>query len=858
MKFVFLFNEGDASMRNTLGGKGANLAEMTRLGLPVPQGFTISTDACIEYQSTQTLTPKIQTQIKKAISKLEKLTKQTFGGTKNPLLLSVRSGARVSMPGMMDSILNLGLNDEIVKVFANETANPRFAYDCYRRFIQMYSNVVYKIDGKFFEDEIDNLKKIQKIEKDQDFTVKHLQTLIKSFKKIFKTQTNKTFPQDVHQMLYDCIEGVFKSWNNERAILYRKQNNIPDSWGTAVNVQKMVFGNLNQNSGTGVCFSRNPVNGENKFFGEFLLNAQGEDIVAGVRTPSPIQKLQNFSEEIYNELYSHAQRLEKVYHDMQDMEFTIENNKLYVLQTRNAKRTTLASIKLAVDFAEEGLIDKQTAVKSIQPEKLTELLSSSLKIPKNIMPIASGIPASPGGASGKIALTSEKAIEITSKKQKAILVRLETSAEDISGMILCDGILTSRGGTTSHAAVVARGMGRVCISGCDAITIKGNSVKIGNQTFKEGDFLSLDGTTGNIYAGELKTSSKIDNQYLQTLLSWAKDLQTIKVFANADTKLDAVTSRKFFAEGIGLCRTEHMFFDSSRVTDMQKLILATDNKTRKQALKKLLTYQKTDFTQIFSEMKELAVTIRLLDPPLHEFMPKTKQDTSSLAEALGVDSKTLEKQILKLRETNPMMGHRGVRLAISYPEIYQMQVEAIITSALKVQEKLKVAIKPEIMIPLTVDEQEFLFVKKLVIDTITTFDPEQKISYKIGTMIETPRACVLASNLAMYADFFSFGTNDLTQFTFGFSRDDAGKFLPDYKKHNILSQDVFSHIDTKGVGKMIEDAVRQAKRINPNLVCGVCGEHAGDPTSIAFFKKIGIDYVSCSPARLPIATFASC
>lgn len=858
MKFVFLFNEGDASMRNTLGGKGANLAEMTKLGLPVPEGFTISTDACVEYQETQILNNKLLAQINKAIKQLEKRTNKKFGGNKNPLLLSVRSGARVSMPGMMDSILNLGLNDEIVKIYAKETQNPRFAYDCYRRFIQMYSNVVHRIDSSLFETEIDALKKIEKVEKDQDFTVKHLQKLIAAYKKIFKSQTGSSFPQDVYKMLLDCVEGVFKSWNNERAILYRKQNAIPDDWGTAVNVQRMVFGNLNAESGTGVCFSRNPVNGENKFYGEFLLNAQGEDIVAGVRTPSPIENLKDFSETIYNELYGYAQKLEKVYHDMQDMEFTIENNKLFVLQTRNAKRTTLASIKVAVDLVSENLIDKETAVKSIAPEKLGELLTSSLNIPKELTPIAQGIAASPGGACGRIALSSEKATEFVSQKQKAILVRLETSADDISGMIICDGILTARGGTTSHAAVVARGMGRVCISGCEELYIKNQSIKIGKQTFKEGDYISLDGTTGNIYEGSLKTSSKIDNQDLLTLLSWAKELQKIEVLANADTLQDVRQAKKFAANGVGLCRTEHMFFNENRVTDMQKLILATDAKTRKAALKKLLTYQKTDFTQIFAEMQDLPVTIRLLDPPLHEFMPKTKSDLIKLAEDLKIDTKTLQKQIETLKETNPMMGHRGLRLAISHPEIYEMQVEAITISALKVQEKLGKKIVPEIMIPLTSMVHEFLFVKKLVQNTISKFDPENKLTYKIGTMIETPRACIVASDLASHCDFFSFGTNDLTQFTFGFSRDDAGKFLGDYQQHNILKQDVFMHIDQSAVGKMIENAIKSAKRVNPNLICGVCGEHAGDPESISFFKKIGVDYVSCSSARLAIATFASC
>ena len=858
MKYVYQFTEGDASMRNLLGGKGANLCQMTKLGLPVPQGFIVSTDACNEYQKNGIIGHQIKMQIEKNLKSVEKRTKKKLGSIKNPLLLSVRSGARVSMPGMMDSILNLGLNDEIVKEYAIQTQNPKFAYDCYRRYIQMYSNVVHKIDSTLFEDAIDELKKELKIKKDQDFTVKNLQSLIKSFKKIFKTQTGKPFPQDVYEMLLECIEGVFKSWNNDRAIIYREMNNIPDNWGTAVNVQEMVFGNMNNRSGTGVCFSRNPTNGENKFYGEFLLNAQGEDIVAGVRTPSTIEDLKLFDQKIYDELYGYAKNLEKVYHDMQDMEFTIENGKLFVLQTRNAKRTTLASIVVATDLVAEGLIDKKTAVKSIEAEKISELLSSRLEIPKGITPIATGIPASPGGAVGKIALSSEIAQKFHDNKEKSILVRLETSAEDISGMMLSQGVLTARGGTTSHAAVVARGMGTVCVSGCEALKMSGTKIKIGDKTFKEGDFISIDGTTGNIYEGKLQTSANLDNKHLATILDWSEQLQQIKVFANADTKADAVMANRFNASGIGLCRTEHMFFDTKRVIDMQKMILAPNEKTRNSALKKLMTYQKSDFEGIFTAMQGKSVTIRLLDPPLHEFMPKTSKDTSELAEALGIDLKLLKTQIANLAETNPMMGHRGLRLAISHPEIYKMQVRAIVESALKVQTKTGQHVVPEIMIPLTVDEKEFLFVKNLVIETIKEVDADSKLSYRIGTMIETPRACILASTLAQHCDFFSFGTNDLTQFVYGFSRDDAGKFLPDYYKNNIFEQDVFMHLDSKVVAQMMETAIRTAKRINPKLVVGVCGEHGGDPESIELCKKIGLDYVSCSVMRLPIAKLASC
>lgn len=851
-----MFAEGDASMRETLGGKGANLAQMTKLGLPVPPGFTVSTDACIDYLQTQNLGEKVVLQIKKAIKKLEKLSGKTFGG-KKPLILSVRSGARVSMPGMMDSVLNLGLNDEIVKDYANQTS-PRFAYDCYRRFIQMYGNVVCQIDDRLFEDEIDLLKKQTGIVLDQDFTAKHLQTLIKNFKRIFKVQTKKSFPQDVNEMLLECVRAVFRSWNNDRAIIYRKMNKIPDDWGTAVNVQMMVFGNLNQQSGTGVCFSRNPTNGKNKFFGEFLMSAQGEDIVAGVRTPQPIEKLQQVNPKAFDELYAHAKKLEKVYCDMQDMEFTIENGKLFILQTRNGKRTTLSSIRIAVDLVAENLIDKETAIQRIEADKIPELLRAKLEIPRGEKPIASGIGASPGGAVGKIALSTATAKQIVEGGNQAILVRLETSPEDITGMNICEGILTARGGTTSHAAVVARGMGTVCVSGCETLQITGKTIKIGGKKFAEGDYISIDGTSGAIFEGKYKTSATLDNKYLSTLLDWAENMQQINVFANADTTNDAKNAIKFNAKGIGLCRTEHMFFDKTRIIDMQKMILATSPKMRSDALRKLQKYQSADFAGIFTACAGRSVTIRLLDPPLHEFMPKTKENFSNLATALQIDAKTLQKQVDTLRETNPMMGHRGLRLAISYPEIYQMQVRAIIESALKVQEKHNQKIVPEIMIPLTSDEKEFLFVKNLVIETIKTVDPQAKIEYKIGTMIETPRACIIASTLAQHADFFSFGTNDLTQFVYGFSRDDAGKFLPEYFNKKILAQDVFMHLDTVGVGALMESVVRLSKRINPKIKIGICGEHAGDPQSIAFCKKIGIDYVSCSPARLPIAKLASC
>lgn len=857
MKLVYMFNEGDATMRNLLGGKGANLCQMTRLNLPVPQGFIVCTEACTQFHATNKLEDKVVQQIKKAIKKLENLTGKKLGDAQNPLLLSVRSGARVSMPGMMDSVLNLGLNDKIVKEFAKVTQNPKFAYDCYRRFIQMFANVVYKIDGDLFEKEIDALKKAEKIVRDQEFTPRNLQALIKSFKAIFKAKTGKPFPQDPQQMLFECIEGVFRSWDNERAQVYRKVNNIPDDWGTAVNVQEMVFGNLNEQSGTGVCFSRNPTNGENVFFGEFLLNAQGEDIVSGARTPSPIADLSTFSQSIYDELYAHAKHLENFYGDMQDMEFTIENGKLYVLQTRSAKRTHLASLRVAVDLVSENVIDKQTALDRIDASKTVEALGKNLQVPAHITPISSGIPASPGGAVGRIALSATAAKKFVDHGESSILVRIETSPDDITGMTICQGILTARGGTTSHAAVVARGMGTVCVSGCADLEIVGSSIKLGKHKLQEGDIISLDGTTGNIYLGALDTTSGLDNKYLQQLLAWAKENQQIQVFANADTPVDAKNAIKQGAKGVGLCRTEHMFFSEDRAIFMQKMILAKDQATRQSALKKLLTFQKQDFANMFTAMKGMPVTIRLLDPPLREFMPKSKQELSALAAELGITEKALLNDIDNLAETNPMMGNRGLRLAFTAPEIYQMQVRAIIESAQKVQNKLGMQIVPEIMLPLTCDEQEFVFVKNIVLQTIKTFDPQSTISIKLGTMIETPRAAFLASSLAQHCDFFSFGTNDLTQFMFGFSRDDASKFLNHYYKHGIFKQDIFMHLDKTGVGALMQQAVVLAKRINPNLKCGICGEHAADPTSIQFCKKIGLDYVSCSVARISVAQIAS-
>jgi len=852
MKFVYLFQEGDADLKNLLGGKGGNLCEMTKLKLPVPQGFVVSTEACLDYYEKGMLTDEVKSQILTALEKVEKQTNRTFGDGENPLLLSIRSGARVSMPGMMDTILDLGLTDKTVKTFA-KTTTPFFAYDCYRRFIQMYGNVVMGIDDSLFEKEIAKIKKARKVTTDQELTAEDLQELIKNYKVLYKEQTKKAFPQDIRQQLLNCVESVFKSWNNERAKTYRKINNIPDDWGTAVNVQMMVFGNLNNDSGTGVCFSRNPSSGENIIFGEFLMNAQGEDIVAGIRTPQPIQKLKDISERLFIELQNYLIILENYYKDMQDIEFTIENGKLWILQTRNGKRTASAGIKIAVDLANEGHIEKETAIQRIEPEKISELLHSNLELNENHTAIADGIPASPGGASGRICLTSKMAKEIYDKGENAILVRKDTSPEDIEGMAVAEGILTATGGMTSHAAVVARGMGKVCVSGCEQLEITAKTVRIGSKSFKEGDYISIDGNTGKIYGEKIELSTNIQNKELETLLSWAKEKSSLKVYANADTPKDAQNANFFGAEGIGLCRTEHMFFGAERIKEMRKMILSKSKKEREAALKKLLPLQKNDFEAMFKTMNGKPLTIRLLDPPLHEFLPKTKAEIKEIAAEMGIEPIEVETRIEALKEVNPMLGHRGLRLAVTYPEIYEMQTKAICQGAIHASKKVENKINIEIMIPLTSDLNEFLFVKEIVKTTAEKTIGDKDIGIKIGTMIETPRAVMIASDLASECDFFSFGTNDLTQLTYGFSRDDSGKFLDDYVEKGIFKSDIFKSIDTKGVGKLLEMAITSARRINPNIKIGVCGEHAGDPLSIKYFKKLDIDYISCSVFRVPVA-----
>jgi len=858
-KYVYLFKEGNASMRNLLGGKGANLCEMTRLGLPVPPGFVVATSACMEFNKNQILREKIKEQIFNAIKKLEKLTGKSFGSAQNTLMLAVRSGARVSMPGMMDTILNLGLNDEIVEGLANQY-NPRFAYDCYRRFIQMYSNVAKGIKIEEFESLIDTIKKQENIVLDKDLTAENFKELIKLYKKVYKKNIGEEFPQDVKTQLMEAVGAVFSSWLNPRAILYRRINNIPDDWGTAVNVQLMTFGNLDEKSGTGVAFTRDPSTGENKMYGEFIMNAQGEDVVAGIRTPLPIEKLKEENEAIYNEFVGYAKMLENYFKDMQDMEFTIQSGKLYILQTRNGKRTPTASLKIAVDLVKEGKINEKEALLRLEPNKLNSILhpvfnESELKKSK---PIASGLPASPGGAFGKIAFSTEKAIEFNKNNQKVILVRLETSPEDIEAMTISEGVLTARGGMTSHAAVVARGMGKVSVVGCEDLKFVGSNIKLGNKLYKEGDVLSLDGITGNIYENEISLVPANLTGDFSTIMQWAEKYKAVKVFANADTPQDVKEALKVGAEGIGLCRTEHMFFEESRINIMREMILADTLEEREKALKKLLKFQKKDFIGILKEMKGKPATIRLLDPPLHEFLPKNKDEVETLATFLSKTQEEIQEKVVNLHEFNPMLGHRGLRIAITYPEIYKMQIKAIIQAGIEVKTKYNTECDIEIMIPLTISSSEFSYVKKDIKETADEIIQSDNVdlNYKIGTMIETPRATLLADELAGVADFFSFGTNDLTQLVYAFSRDDSEKFLDDYYEKNIFKTNPFDKLDEKGVGKLIKYAIKNARKVNPNLKIGVCGEHGGEADSINFFVNSGVSYVSCSPFRVPIAKLA--
>ena len=861
-KFVYLFSEGNATMRELLGGKGANLAEMTILGLPVPYGFTVSTEACAVYhEQNRSLPIEIVNQIKDAVANTEKLSGKKFGDKDNPLLLSVRSGARVSMPGMMDTVLNLGLNDETVKGLINRSNDERFAYDSYRRFIQMFGNVVKQIDKDKFEGRIDAIKERRNVKLDTELTSEDLKELISEFKQIYMDETKEDFPTDPMEQLLQSVNAVFRSWENPRAITYRRMHDIPSEWGTAVNVQMMVFGNMGEKSGTGVAFSRNPATGENELYGEYLMNAQGEDVVAGVRTPSPIAELKKQNEAIYNEFYSYAKKLENHYKDMQDMEFTIEEGKLYVLQTRNGKRTATASLKIAVDLVQEGLRTKKEALLMLDAKQLDNLLHPMFDedVLKKSKPIAVGVPASPGSACGRIAFNAEDAVSM-SKTGKVVLVRLETSPEDIEGMNVAEGVLTARGGATSHAAVVARGMGTACVAGVNDLIInaeKGECV-IAGVVLKEGDFISIDGSTGNVYAGEIKTvPSKISGNFA-TIMEWADAVRTIGVRVNADTVSDAKTALEFGAEGIGLCRTEHMFFEGERIKAIREMIISSTKEEREKALSKLLPYQRGDFEKLFEIMDGKPVTIRLLDPPLHEFLPKTDAEICELARDMGVSEEKIKDVVIKLHEFNPMMGHRGCRLDVTYPEIGEMQTRAIIEATLNVNKRLATPIVPEIMIPLVGDKKELLFVKHIIENTAKKVMDEygETCEYSIGTMIELPRAVMVADKLAKEVDFFSFGTNDLTQMSYGFSRDDSGKFLKAYYDNGLMDFDPFARLDENGVGKLVGLGVSLAKGVKPNIKLGVCGEHGGDPKSIEFCDKIGLTYVSCSPYRIPIARLA--
>lgn len=865
-KFVYLFSEGNGTMRELLGGKGANLAEMTSLGMPVPQGFTITTEACTQYyEDNQTINDDISREILNNIKELEKISGKKFGDKENPLLVSVRSGARASMPGMMDTILNLGLNDDVVESFAKKTGNPRFAYDSYRRFIQMYSDVVMEVGKSYFEKLIDEIKEKKGVKLDTELDAQDLKELAGLFKKEYKDKVGADFPSEPVEQLMGAIKAVFRSWDNPRAIYYRRMNDIPSSWGTAVNVQSMVFGNMGDTSGTGVAFSRNPSTGEAKLYGEFLMNAQGEDVVAGVRTPQTIDHLKETNPKVYQEFHDIVYKLENHYRDMQDMEFTIEEGKLYMLQTRNGKRTAKAALKIACDLVDEGMISEEEAVKMIDPKQLDALLHPQFDTAalKQAKPIGSALPASPGAACGQVVFTAEDATYwAKEKKAKVILVRLETSPEDIEGMNYAEGILTVRGGMTSHAAVVARGMGTCCVSGCGDINInEENKVfTLGGKEFHEGDFISLDGSTGNIYGEAVKTVPASISGDFERIMAWADKYRVLKVRTNADTPRDAKQARTFGAEGIGLCRTEHMFFDAERIGAMREMIVSETVEQRKAALDKLLPMQRSDFEGIYEAMEGFPVTIRFLDPPLHEFLPKEEEEIINLAKEMKMEVSALKTIISGLHEFNPMMGHRGCRLAVSYPEIAEMQTRAVIEAALNVQKKHpEWEMVPEIMIPLTGEEKELAYVRNIVTSVADDIISKSgaKMEYKVGTMIEIPRAALTADEIAKEAEFFSFGTNDLTQMTFGFSRDDAGAFLGAYYEKKIYESDPFARLDQKGVGKLVKMAAELGRKARPNIKLGICGEHGGDPSSVEFCHKVGLDYVSCSPFRVPIARLAA-
>lgn len=876
-KWVYDFNknktDGDQTLKDLLGGKGANLAQMSSLGLSVPEGFTVTTEACIDYYNhDQKINKDIQKQVQESLSLIEKITGKVFGGNDNPLLFSVRSGAKVSMPGMMDTVLNLGMNDKTVEALASKTDNPRFAWDSYRRFIQMFSNVVLGLNTSILEAQLEDLKEAREVENDTELSADDLKELVHVYKQVLLEEFGKTFPQDPMDQLWAAIGAVFSSWNNPRAMKYRDMNGFDHNWGTAVNIQSMVFGNTGEKSGTGVCFTRDPSTGVNSFFGEYLLNAQGEDVVAGIRTPAPINNeskndsnnslktLEEALPQAYAELVEVYKKLEDHYKDMQDIEFTIEDENLYILQTRTGKRTINAALKIAVDLVNEKVITKEEAILRVLPDDLDKLLHPRIDPNATKIQIAKGLPASPGASCGQIVFNSEDAQTWVNSGKKVILVRQETSPEDIGGMHCSEGILTARGGMTSHAAVVARGMGKPCIAGCNALEIseKDKTLTVNGKTYIEGDYLTFDGATGELYEGVVPTIKASVSDDFEEFMSWADEIRTLRVRTNADNPEDSEIARKFGAEGIGLCRTEHMFFEEERILAVREMIFASNSKEREIAIKKLLPFQRKDFIGIFKAMDGLPVNIRLLDPPLHEFLPNKEEDFQELANSLGVDMKTILKRKEELHEFNPMLGHRGCRLGVTYPEIYRMQVRAIIEAAIESTDK-GINVIPEIMVPLIATNKELYILKEEALDEIDLVFKEKnkKIKFKIGTMLELPRACITAGEIANTADFFSFGTNDLTQTTFGLSRDDAGKFLPFYTTKGIFKRDPFVTIDQEGVGFLVKHAVSEGKKANPNIHCGICGEHGGEPDSIDFCHRVGLDYVSCSPFRVPVARLAA-
>ena len=863
-KYVYLFSEGNGNMRELLGGKGANLAEMTNLGMPVPQGFTISTEACTRYyEDGEKIAQDIEDQIYEYLKKMEEITGKKFGDLHNPLLVSVRSGSRASMPGMMDTILNLGLNDEVVESFAKITGNPRFAYDSYRRFIQMYSDVVMEVGKKYFEELIDEMKAEKGVKLDTELDADDLKKLAEQFKAEYKAKLGVDFPSDPREQLMGAVKAVFRSWNNQRAIVYRRMNDIPSSWGTAVNVQAMVFGNTGDESGTGVAFTRNPATGDPHLYGEFLMNAQGEDVVAGIRTPQSIDQLKEVMPEVYDQFAAIADKLEKHYKDMQDMEFTIEKGKLYMLQTRNGKRTAQAALKIAVDMVDEGMLTKEEAIMKVEPKQLDALLHPQFDAEslKAATPVTKGLPASPGAACGKVYFTAAEAVAAAENGNKVVLVRLETSPEDIEGMAAAQGVMTVRGGMTSHAAVVARGMGTCCVAGCGEVKMNEEEkyFLIGDKKVCEGDYISIDGSTGNVYLGEIKTVPASMTGDFGRFMGWADEIRTLKVCTNADTPRDAEQAVRFGAEGIGLCRTEHMFFEADRIKAVREMIVSKNEEQRRKALEKLLPMQRGDFEGLFMAMGGRPVTIRFLDPPLHEFLPQEEGDIIEIAGEMNMSVADLKQIIADLHEFNPMLGHRGCRLAVTYPEIAEMQTRAVIEAAINVKKATGLDIEPEIMIPLVGMVNELKFVKNVVTKTADEIIAQSgvEMKYLVGTMIEIPRAAVTADEIAQEAEFFSFGTNDLTQMGFGFSRDDVGKILNAYYDKKIMERDPFASLDQDGIGQLVKMAVEKGKKTRPDIKLGVCGEHGGDPASVEFFHKIGLNYVSCSPYRVPIARLAA-